>query len=693
MKPARRVVALAARCLIPLLCLAVVGACRESGSAEDGASAPGLRVPTGAAAGTAGELRLELSAVPEQGEAPLTVRFEARLVGEVADPELFACPTLAWTLDGREGGQVVIAQAEDCQPGKLPREFRLSHTYDSARSYEATVRMIARPVPPSNLVQILVRGATPTAAPAVAFPGPTIVIATPAAPTQVAQAPTAMPSAEAPTRAVPSASPEPRERPAGASPSAATETFAPPAPTQIAARPTGMLITVVPSPGAAGPAGFPTTPETPGPGAGAQAGGLGTVAPRATGTGTGPAGAPAGQEPAPATAPPSAGTGTAAAILPPTAPSEGGAIPTRPPAPRTATPPPGRPQEAAPPPSPSAPSAPGVRPGVPTRPGGRPTAPVPATLPPARAPESVPGAASLPAPAAVLPGDLYYLAGDPGRVWRLPASGESPTALTEAKHPVDGFAVSPLGAVAFLSDGALYLQLPDTGSATRIDGGATAPAWSRNGRRLAYLGDGLQVYDLVERRRQRLAPAGEPLAWSRDGSMILARLAPDRLGVIDTRDGETQALTAAGVAEASWLPDREVAWLAGAGLRLLAVGDYLTLTPLLPAETATRAGFARPDEQLLFLAQGIGGEAAWSVNLRAPQPAASRVGPPLGLEDADAAWAPDGRHLAAAGPAGLSLVDGLSGAAVPILASAARQPQWVLQPRAGSGTAPAGAPK
>lgn len=181
-------------------------------------------------------LRLRLEATPVQGEAPLTVRFEAELLGDPTDPSEFECPTLAWTLDARDDGQVLLAQAEDCRPGEVARRFTLEHRYTRARSYEASMRLIGLGVPPSNVVQLLVAGPTATAPPQVAQPGPTIVIAAPATrpsadPTRLAAAPAPSDGATASPRPGATPSPRPSDRPLAPTATAKTRpTTAPPSP-------------------------------------------------------------------------------------------------------------------------------------------------------------------------------------------------------------------------------------------------------------------------------------------------------------------------------------------------------------------------------------------------------------------------------------------------------------------------------
>ncbi len=153
-----------------LLPAIVLAACQPVDSSAD--PVPDAGAPSGA-------LRLELSAEPLRGTAPLKVRFTARLLGELP-PEAanFDCPTVAWVLDSRDDGQVVIAPAEGCVEGRTARVFTLDHRYEAARAFEAHVRLLAVDLPPSNTVQVLVQGPTPTPGPDVAQDGPTIILAT-----------------------------------------------------------------------------------------------------------------------------------------------------------------------------------------------------------------------------------------------------------------------------------------------------------------------------------------------------------------------------------------------------------------------------------------------------------------------------------------------------------------------------------
>jgi len=686
-------------------------------------------------------LRLELTAAPERGEAPLEVSFEARLIGEVADPEDLGCPTLAWTMDSRDEGEVVIAPAEGCVAGVVPRTFSLRHTYTAARSYEASVRFIARDVPSSNSVQVVVTGATRTPAPVAALPGPTIIIATPPAATPVAPAAaeTVQPAGGTAVGGV--GTPELETTPLATAPGA------------------GAAPVVVPPPAAGGATsvagGIPTVGAIPTAAAGATS--PGAVLPTAAAGATAPvaavstpaagATAPAGTFPTTAAAVPTYPAGTPAIPARPTArlititrtasaeDAIGEATPTPfgarapspvggPPGVGPATFVPGAPRPVVPGVQPPLPGVqppgreiPPVRPEVPppasevppagydlpppSAPGIEPPAPAPLAPPPAtaeRRPPARPTSPRVPGPstpaaaarsgsrgvaARVLPGDLYYLSGAPPRLWRLPATGERPSPLTDDGRAVDDFAVSPSGAVAFVSGGSLYVFTPGAGTPSLLDPAAARPVWSRNGRQLAYAAGGVRVYDLAGRRHTALTEDGAPLAWSRDGARLLIALPDDSVAVVGTASGERMDLPLSGVAEAAWLPDRDVVAMAGQGLRLLGAGDTWTLSTWLPQEVPAGDIFVRPDEVLLAVADSGDGPTVLALDLTAPAPDVHTAGPPLPLAASeDFAWAPDGRHAAVAGPGGIDLLDPYKAIRVQLVAAAASRPAWVLAGRA-----------
>lgn len=282
----------------------------------------------------------------------------------------------------------------------------------------------------------------------------------------------------------------------------------------------------------------------------------------------------------------------------------------------------------------------------------------------------------------VLPADLYYLAGVPAQLWRLPVTGEPPDRLTEMPHPVDAYAASQTGPVAFTSAGGLYLLAPDTGAITPLDPGGAAPVWSRSGYQLAYTAGGLQMYDLVRRQHFTMAQDGVPLAWSRDGARLLARRADGRLALIRVATQSAVDLPLFGIAAAGWLPDRDVAWLTdGERLDLLTAGAALMVNHVSGLDAGLSIAddvMVRPDGRLLVAARSSVGLTAFGVDLASGSVAAVASGPTIPLPGADFDWAPDGRHAALAGPDGVALVDPIAGAQVQMVAGPARQPRWVL---------------
>lgn len=284
--------------------------------------------------------------------------------------------------------------------------------------------------------------------------------------------------------------------------------------------------------------------------------------------------------------------------------------------------------------------------------------------------------------ASVLPADLYFLdlAGDGGaRLLRLPAAGDAPITLGEADAEVDDYQVSTLGLAAVLEDGRLELVTPAGTSSRIVEADAEAPVWTPDGRRLAYARDGrLALFDVLAFEEGALAGEGRPVAFSRDGRRLLAR-AEDTWWVVDTEADEARRLPVPAARHAGWLPDRDVLWFSGPGLRFVTTDDAWTVTELLGEDVDTSRPFLRPDRRVLLLVEGQGGARLHVVDLTADLPRAEAEGARLPLPvDADFAWSPDGRTLAVAGPAGVTLLDPLSGAGVPLVDGMTRAPTWVL---------------
>jgi dipeptidyl aminopeptidase/acylaminoacyl peptidase len=168
-----------------------------------------------------------------------------------------------------------------------------------------------------------------------------------------------------------------------------------------------------------------------------------------------------------------------------------------------------------------------------------------------------------------LPADLYYRAPQAGvvQVWRLPASGDPPEALTAALADVTSFDVSPDGTqIVYASGGALWLAGIDTPNAEQIatlsantETPDAAPRFSPDGARVAYADGGIWLLDLETRGATRLVtdalPGGEEARlvqiydrprWSADGAWLLVRVSfyegsdlalmpvPDVIGVRST---------------------------------------------------------------------------------------------------------------------------------------------------------------
>ncbi len=147
-----------------------------------------------------------------------------------------------------------------------------------------------------------------------------------------------------------------------------------------------------------------------------------------------------------------------------------------------------------------------------------------------------------------LPADLYYRAPQAGvvQVWRLPASGDPPEALTAALADVTSFDLSPDGErIVYTSGGGLWLAGIDTPNAEQIitlsaSAGTpnASPRFSPDGARVAYADGGIRMIDLETRAVSRLVddqqPTGEEARlvqvygrpqWSPDGAWLLAQVA------------------------------------------------------------------------------------------------------------------------------------------------------------------------
>lgn len=533
--------------LLAVLCLAL-GACLPT---DDGPASEEAVGPAGAAA--AGP-RLRLLVEPARGPAPLVVRYTLLLEGPLPEgDERWHCPTVAWVLDSRDDGQVVLAPADEaCRDGAPRRRFSLTQRFAAAGAFDSYARLLALDLEPSNTVQVVVDGPTPTRQAALGREGPTIVLATPAPPQ--------------PARAV----------------------------TSVA--------------------------------------------------------------------------GTLAAY----------------------------------------------------RPQGTPR------------PQGLP---------AVLPADLYFLAGRPRGLWRLPADGGPIERLSAADQPVFSYAAGSAGGVAMSGPAGLRLSLRGGGSALVDPAPAEGLVWSRDGRQLAYGNPGLRLLSLGEARPRSLEGRGRPLTFSADGRWLLAAAeggggvqgpgsatapggqedavegqggaAPEAtrpaetLVALDLRAQPTLRLELPLPAPrlAGWLPDRPAVWLADPGVWLLRLTDPLQSSALLPGPLQASAVAGQADGTLVLVtaAEDPGGRRLIRIDLdeeAEPPGAPGQAGrtdsattaaaaatrstassPPvsrLTIAPGDLAIAPGGRMAARADGTGLWLLDLQSGTEALLLRQPADRPSWVL---------------
>ena len=286
----------------------------------------------------------------------------------------------------------------------------------------------------------------------------------------------------------------------------------------------------------------------------------------------------------------------------------------------------------------------------------------------------------------VLPADLYFLAGEPARLARLPASGEAPEAVgPPGAGSVEAYAISSLGLVAQVAESALSVLSP-LGEAREVASeGASSPVWSRDGRLLAYAREGeLQLFDVVSFSEEPLGIPGEPLGFSYENEWLLARDGAGELLVLrpEERPVGRLDLPLSDAAHAGWLPGRNVLWLSGPGLRFVSLDDAVSVQPVLEADVDTSAVFVRPDQRALLLAEREGATTLHLVDLGAPTLEAELVGVPLVLPlTADFAWSPDGRWLAVAGPSRLVQFDPVTGRTSNLVEGAVKEPRWVLSGR------------
>ncbi|MBI3158895.1 MAG: hypothetical protein HYZ26_04780 [Chloroflexi bacterium] len=207
------------------------------------------------------------------------------------------------------------------------------------------------------------------------------------------------------------------------------------------------------------------------------------------------------------------------------------------------------------------------------------------------APEDEPLPTAAPTdPGGVLPHAVYFLSEASGRsqVWRLERDSITLTRITDEAAPVEDFAVSPAGEVAYLVQNQIYTVLADgTARALIVDGGPPAEtdryflfekinrlAWSPDGLTLAYGRGGLNLYSILE-GTSRLVLANEahdtgglliadriffPESWSPDGGRLLVFLGFYEGGTFGVWDAAAGSFTQFqsqynACCHAAWSPD------------------------------------------------------------------------------------------------------------------------------------------
>jgi hypothetical protein len=149
------------------------------------------------------------------------------------------------------------------------------------------------------------------------------------------------------------------------------------------------------------------------------------------------------------------------------------------------------------------------------------------------------GVTSLP-----LAADLYFLASQAGvvQVWRLPADGEQPASITNAGADILAYDVAPGGEqIVYTSGGTIYvgpLNAPDAKDMAVVAPDANSPtgtpAFSSDGKRIAYANNGIWTLDVNTGQKRRLISDVTPESpdqrqvfdeprWSPDGRWLLVK--------------------------------------------------------------------------------------------------------------------------------------------------------------------------
>jgi dipeptidyl aminopeptidase/acylaminoacyl peptidase len=151
-----------------------------------------------------------------------------------------------------------------------------------------------------------------------------------------------------------------------------------------------------------------------------------------------------------------------------------------------------------------------------------------------------------------LPADLYYLQN--GQIWLFSADAQTQQQVTHESAPIDAFDISPTsGMLAYITDNTLIITDADGSRRQVLRAGATltpipdelarlnhpdhittamrTPRWSPDGKQIAFIENGVQVFDLSRDQVQLIwsqsIESSEPMlfeslrSWSPDGKYLL----------------------------------------------------------------------------------------------------------------------------------------------------------------------------